>query len=60
VKLGDHISGIAQSFGSDDYNHVWGHPDNADLAAQRTDTLRCSLDSTGLESAAGHGVRSKR
>ena len=37
VNPGDHISGIAQSFGFDDYNDVWTHPDNADLAAQRTD-----------------------
>ena len=37
VKPGDHISGIAQTFGFDDYNDVWTHPDNADLAAQRTD-----------------------
>jgi N-acetylmuramoyl-L-alanine amidase len=37
VKDGDHISGIAQSHGFDDYKDVWNHPDNADLRQQRTD-----------------------
>jgi hypothetical protein len=37
VAPGDHISGIAQSFGFDDYATVWNHPDNADLQTQRTD-----------------------
>jgi hypothetical protein len=37
VAPGDHISGIAQSFGFDDYNTVWNDPGNADLQTQRTD-----------------------
>ena len=37
VKPGDHVSGIAQSFGFEDFNDLWGHPENAKLAAMRTD-----------------------
>jgi hypothetical protein len=37
VQPGDHISGIAQSFGFDDYSLVWNDPGNADLASQRND-----------------------
>ena len=37
MKPGDHISGIAESFGFDDFDTVWSHPDNADLSQQRTD-----------------------
>jgi hypothetical protein len=37
VKDGDHVSGIAQSFGFDDYTTVWNDPGNSDLQQQRTD-----------------------
>jgi Putative peptidoglycan binding domain/LysM domain len=37
VQPGDHLSGIAESFGFDDYTTVWNHPANADLQAQRSD-----------------------
>ncbi len=37
VQQGDHISGIAQSFGFDDYTLVWDDPGNADLKNQRSD-----------------------
>ena len=37
VQPGDHVSGIAERFGFDDYTTVWNHPDNADLQSQRTD-----------------------
>ena len=37
VKPGDHLSGVAQSFGFDDYTTVWSDPGNADLQSQRTD-----------------------
>jgi Putative peptidoglycan binding domain len=37
VADGDHISGIAQSFGYDDYTVVWNDPGNADLQSQRGD-----------------------
>jgi hypothetical protein len=34
---GDHVSGIAQQFGFDDYETVWNDPGNADLQQQRAD-----------------------
>ncbi|MGD0526224.1 MAG: LysM domain-containing protein [Polyangiaceae bacterium] len=37
VQPGDHVSGIAESFGFDDYSTVWGDPGNADLQQLRTD-----------------------
>jgi N-acetylmuramoyl-L-alanine amidase len=37
VAEGEHISGIAQSYGLFDYSLVWNHPDNADLRSQRPD-----------------------
>jgi N-acetylmuramoyl-L-alanine amidase len=37
VKPGEHISGIAQAYGFDDYRDVWNHPENADLRQQRPD-----------------------
>jgi hypothetical protein len=37
VQDGDHISGIAQQFGFDDYTVVWNRPENADLRALRDD-----------------------
>jgi hypothetical protein len=37
VKDGDHVSGIAQSFGFDDYTTLWNDPGNSDLQQQRTD-----------------------
>src|SRR5579859_8053227 len=37
VAPGDHISGIAQRFGFDDYKTVWNDPGNADLQQRRTD-----------------------
>jgi hypothetical protein len=37
AQPGDHVSGIAQSFGFDDYSLVWNDPGNADLASQRSD-----------------------
>jgi hypothetical protein len=37
VTPGDHISGIAQGFGFDDFNTVWSDPDNTDLSQQRPD-----------------------
>ena len=37
VQDGDHVSGVAQSFGFDDYAVVWNDPGNADLQSQRTD-----------------------
>jgi len=37
VQPGEHISGIAQAYGFDDYTTVWNDPGNADLAQQRTD-----------------------
>jgi hypothetical protein len=37
VKDGDHISGIAQAAGFDDYSLVWNDPGNADLRSQRQD-----------------------
>lgn len=37
VKDGDHVSGVAQSFGFDDYSVVWNDPGNAALQSQRTD-----------------------
>jgi hypothetical protein len=37
VKDGDHISGIAQTFGFDDFTVVWNHAGNADLRSQRQD-----------------------
>jgi hypothetical protein len=36
VKPGDHVSGIAESFGFDDFSAVWGDPGNGDLSGQRT------------------------
>jgi hypothetical protein len=37
VQDGDHVSGVAQTFGFDDYSVVWNDPGNADLQSQRTD-----------------------
>ncbi len=37
VQPGDHVSGIAQAFGFDDYTVVWSDPGNADLQSQRSD-----------------------
>jgi hypothetical protein len=37
VKPGEHISGIAQAYGFDDYKDVWNHSENADLQNQRPD-----------------------
>jgi len=37
VQAGDHASGIAQSFGFDDFATVWNDPGNADLQQQRAD-----------------------
>jgi hypothetical protein len=37
VQQGDHLSGIAQSFGFDDYTVVWNDPGNADLKSRRAD-----------------------
>jgi hypothetical protein len=37
VADGDHISGIAQSYGYDDYTALWSDPGNADLQSQRSD-----------------------
>jgi hypothetical protein len=37
VKDGDHVSGVAQKFGFDDYAVVWNDPGNSDLQSQRTD-----------------------
>ena len=37
VQPGDHVLGIAESFGFDDYSTVWADPGNADLQQQRTD-----------------------
>ena len=37
VQPGDHISGIAERFGFDDYTAVWSDPGNADLQRQRSD-----------------------
>jgi nucleoid-associated protein YgaU len=37
AQAGDHLSGIAESFGFDDYTTVWNDPGNADLQQQRTD-----------------------
>jgi N-acetylmuramoyl-L-alanine amidase len=37
VQEGDHISGIAQRFGFDDYSVVWNDPGNADLRSKRQD-----------------------
>jgi hypothetical protein len=37
VKDTDHLSGIAESFGLDDYTTVWNYPANADLQTQRSD-----------------------
>jgi hypothetical protein len=37
VAAGEHISGIAQAYGFDDYKTVWSDPGNADLAQQRAD-----------------------
>jgi hypothetical protein len=37
VQPGDHVSGIAESFGLDDYTTVWNDSGNADLQQQRTD-----------------------
>jgi hypothetical protein len=37
VKSGEHISGIAEAYGFDDYADVWNHPENADLQQQRVD-----------------------
>jgi hypothetical protein len=37
VQAGDHISGIAESFGFDDYTTMWKDPGNADLQQERTD-----------------------
>lgn len=36
VQPGDHISGIAQTYGFDDYTNVWNDPKNAQLASQRS------------------------
>lgn len=36
VQQGDHLSGIAQAFGFDDYMLVWSRPENAALRALRT------------------------
>jgi len=35
VQQGDHISGIAETFGFADYNNIWNDPANADLAGKR-------------------------
>jgi hypothetical protein len=37
VKDADHVSGVAQRFGFDDYTVVWNDPGNADLQQQRPD-----------------------
>jgi N-acetylmuramoyl-L-alanine amidase len=37
VQDGDHLSGIAESFGFDDYKKVWNDADNADLQNLRPD-----------------------
>jgi nucleoid-associated protein YgaU len=37
VQQGDHLSGVAESFGFDDYSTVWNDPGNADLQSQRSD-----------------------
>ncbi len=37
VADGDHISGIAQTYGYDDYTTLWNDPGNADLQSQRGD-----------------------
>jgi hypothetical protein len=37
VDAGDHGSGVAESFGFEDYTTVWNDPGNADLQSQRPD-----------------------
>ncbi len=37
VQQGDHVSGVAESFGFDDFSDVWSDPGNADLQGQRPD-----------------------
>ncbi len=37
VQEGDHLSGIAQQYGFDDYTVVWNHPQNASLRSLRDD-----------------------
>jgi hypothetical protein len=37
VKPGEHISGIAQAYGFEDYTTVWNHANNVDLQKQRPD-----------------------
>jgi hypothetical protein len=37
VAPGEHVSGIAQRFGFDDYKTVWNDPGNAELQQQRAD-----------------------
>ena len=37
VQQGEHLSGIAASYGFDDYMIVWNRPENADLRSQRLD-----------------------
>jgi hypothetical protein len=37
VQQGDHLSGVAEAEGFDDYTVVWNDPGNADLQQQRTD-----------------------
>lgn len=35
VQQGDHLSGIAKSFGFEDFHTIWEHPSNAALKAKR-------------------------
>src|SRR5215470_5791880 len=35
VSQGEHVSGIAGSYGLSDYKTIWYHPNNADLKNQR-------------------------
>jgi len=37
VKQGDHVSGVAETYGFDDYTVVWSDPGNSDLQNQRPD-----------------------